>query len=447
MHSVPSAVPFVGDGVALRVGGVGGDRHRLAGPDHAVGGGPGNDRLGGGLIHKFKGLFLPCGSRAVCVNRPDADRVRAVPGVPAGGIVIAAPFQPHGIAVRVAAGGGNVGKEIIAAGLAGHINGEGGDNRSVIDKFDGPALPCGGRAPFIHSTDTDGMGPNLVIAVLLVFAAPFQMHSVPVRVRGHGVEVSIETAILHVAGGVGGKAGNDRGGVGHSNGGKRAGQIARIVPDGGGDGIGSLGVEGQSTAVIGEESGVAVQGDRSAAQLHAPAHGQAARAADANGELGADMDRIRRINRKRSFEHDGNALTGGSGFAVAVPEGGGQGVLAGFGEDHGAAVIVQVGQVEDAGRAVLLCGPSDLCAVRVKELIHDHGDTVAHILHIRHGELQGADRQDSDGVAGGEGPPQPVPESADQPESAALGELDSAAQVVEVPGDIGGNVSGLAVLL
>ena len=82
------------------------------------------------------------------------------------------------------------------------------------------------------------------------------------------------------------------------------------------------------------------------------------------------------------------------GLAIAVPEGGGQGVLAGFGEDHGAAVIVQGGEVNQAGRAVLLSGPSDNRPIRVKELIHDHRDAVAHILHICHGELQVANGQD-----------------------------------------------------
>ena len=371
----------------------------------------------------------------------------AVPGIPAGGNVITAPFQTHSVPIRVAGGGGDIGKEVIAAGLPGHAGGETGDNRSVVDELNRPALPGGGRAPLIHSPDADGMGAHLIIAVLLVLAAPFQMHSVPVRVRGHGAQVGVEAPVLHVPGGVGGKALNDRGGVGHGDVGKGAGQVARIVPDGGGDGIGPFGVEGQIAAVVGEEAGVAVQGDGPAAQLHAPAHGQTARAADTHGEFGPDMDGIGGGDGQRRLEDDGNALAGGGGLAIAVPEGGGQGVLAGFGEDHSAAVIVQVGEVNQAGRSILLSGPCDNRPVRVKELIHDHGDPVAHILHIRHGELQGANGQNSNGVAGGEGPAQAVPQSADQPELSALGKLNRPAQVVEVPGDIGGEVCGLAVLL
>ena len=59
------ALPFVGDSIPFRVGGAGGDCHRLTGPDHTVGGVSGNDRLGRGLVDKLKGLFLPRGGRAV----------------------------------------------------------------------------------------------------------------------------------------------------------------------------------------------------------------------------------------------------------------------------------------------------------------------------------------------------------------------------------------------
>ena len=159
------------------------------------------------------------------------------------------------------------------------------------------------------------------------------------------------------------------------------------------------------------------------------------------------MDGIRSGDSERGLENDGNALAGGGSFAVAVPESGGQGVLTGFGEDHGAAVIVQIGQVDDAGRSVLLCGPCDLRTVRIEQLIHNHGDAVAHILHIRHGELQGADRQDRDRVTGREGPAQAVPQSADQPELSGLGKLDRPAQVVQIASDVGRNIGGLAVLL
>ena len=373
--------------------------------------------------------------------------MRAGAGVPPGGVVISAPFQRHGVAVRVASGGGDIGQEIAAVGLSGHINCKAVDHRGVVDKLNGFALPCGGSAPFVHRPDADGVSTNLIVAVLLVLAAPLQTHSVPVRVGSHGIEVGIEPAILHVAGGVGGKAVDHGGGVGHGDSGKGAGQVAGIIPDGGGDGIGPLLKERQLAAVIGEEAGIAVQRDRLTAELHAPAHIQAARTADTHRELCADMDGIGRGDSQRGLEYDGNALAGGGGLAVAVPESGVQGVLTGFGKDHGAAVVTQIGKVQDAGCAVFLSGPCDRAALGIKELIHDHRDAVAHILHIRHGELQGAHRQDGNGVACGEGPAQAVPEGADQAEGAALGKPDRAAQVVEVAGDVVGEVCGFAILL
>ena len=140
---------------------------RLAGPHHAVGGISGDNRLAGSLIDKFNGLFLPGGGRAVSVYCPDADGMTAAAGVPARGNVVPAPFQPDRIAVRVTGRSGDIGKEVIAAGLPGYAGGEAGDNRSVVDKFNRPALPGGGRAPLIHSTDADGVCTNLIIAVLL----------------------------------------------------------------------------------------------------------------------------------------------------------------------------------------------------------------------------------------------------------------------------------------
>ena len=61
--------------------------------------------------------------------------------------------------------------------------------------------------------------------------------------------------------------------------------------------------------------------------------------------------------------------------------------------------------------------------------------------------MQGANGQNSNGVAGGEGPAQAVPQSADQPELSALGELNRPAQVVQIASNVGGEVCGLAVLL
>ena len=45
------------------------------------------------------------------------------------------------------------GRPVTLDSNTGFLGGEAGDNRSVVDKFNRPALPCGGRAPLVHSPD------------------------------------------------------------------------------------------------------------------------------------------------------------------------------------------------------------------------------------------------------------------------------------------------------
>ena len=89
------------------------------------------------------------------------------------------------------------------------------------------------------------------------------------------------------------------------------------------------------------------------------------------------------INCQVSFVDDLDSPLCHGRCAAPVIQSSNQGVSANLGEYDLAAAVIQHGQVHGIGGAILLNRPLDVGVSGVHQRVHDDGDFITHILHLR----------------------------------------------------------------